>query len=193
MLRVDQLHPLDGEEKEYFAVVRYIGGKYEIARRYKPRKIVEIGVNTGYAAWAFIQAAEDPATVSYIGFDDWSYGPFPEWAMQTLLRGCGRASVVRTDTQTVDSLGVTGDFIHVDGCHTMVGVMHDLDLALQAMEPEGVILVDDYDDVPDVRMGVDAWLAAHPKLKWKYCETLRGDILIGTIKGPTQNHTRAIF
>lgn len=183
MLRVDQLHPLDGDEQEYFAVLRYIGGKYEIARRYKPRRIVEIGVNTGYSAWAFMQAAEDPNTVVYVGFDDWSYGNFPEWALQNLLHS-PRVVIVRANTQKLDSLNVTGDFIHVDGDHTKPGVMHDLDLALQAMEPGGVILIDDYDDVPDVREGVDEWLQIHPDLNWKYCETLRGDILIGTIRGP---------
>lgn len=179
MLRVDQIHPLDGEEQEYFAVLRYIGGKYEIARRYKPKRIVEIGVNTGYSAWAFIQAA-DP-DVFYYGFDDWSYGDFPDWAMKNLIF-LPRVVVFRANTQHLDSLEVTGDFIHVDGDHTKPGVMHDLDLALQAMEPGGVILIDDYDNVPDVREGVDEWLKKHPDLPWKYCETLRGDILIGTIR-----------
>jgi len=193
MITKEQLHPND--QTNWPGFVSYICGKWEISRRYQPKTILEIGVRAGYAARAFLNAHP---TARYIGIDNYSYGAYPDWAIENILRDrkfykpinlgsllvgfSNNDLLYNADTQKIKSLSpIMADFIHIDGDHSIVGVIHDLDLALSALNTDGVILIDDYDRIPDVKTGVNLWLADHPDLKWKYCETFTGDILIGNI------------
>lgn len=172
MIEKERLHPDD--QAVWHGFISYICGKWEIARRYKVDSIIEIGVRAGYAAWAFLQAHPN---AKYTGFDNYSYGTYPEWAKENLLKG-GDVTINIRDSQEVADLGVKADLVHVDGDHSVAGVKHDLDLALKAVNPGGIILIDDYDRIPAVKQGVDEWLAVHPALKWRYTETFTGDITI---------------
>lgn len=186
------------EYQEYYPV------KYLILREHlektgeKEPIIVEIGVRAGYSAWTFMNACPN---ATYIGFDanNGTHGgqggqdkSFMAWAHHILAPFQSQfgadISIVELDTQTVDTLKLNGetledivDFFHVDGDHTEAGVYNDLDLAYLAVKKKGkgLILVDDYDYIEEVKIGVDNWLADRKDyIKWEYRKSLRGEILI---------------
>lgn len=164
--------------KQYYPI------KYKICKEQYPKRIAEIGIRAGYSAWTFLQACPN---ATYIGFDANNethggqganiYGFF-EWAKKILLPY--DAYLIELDTQTVDDLMILNiDFFHIDGDHTAEGVYHDLNLAWKATKKNGLLLVDDYDYLPEVQKGVDSWIAKmDTRVKWEYRKSLRGEILI---------------
>lgn len=178
MIKPEELHPND--QIYWSGYVSYICGKWEICRRYSPRFILEIGVRAGYSAWAFLHASPQ---AKYVGIDNYSYGEYPEWARKNLLKGVNPLLIIKHDTQKIekiDFLEEKPDLIHIDGDHTKNGVMHDLDLCFEILADSGVMLIDDYDRVPEVFEGIEEWCLKHTgEIETKYCETHSGDILIG--------------
>lgn len=167
------IHP--GDMWRYKLFLQYFKDKKDIADGLKMNSIIEIGVRTGYSALAFLTSHPK---ASYIGYDNCSEcnAAQIEWA-KTLLSKFN-AKIVIADTQKLNSLKERADFIHVDGDHTEKGADHDLHLAIQALNPGGTVLIDDYDYIPTVRKAVDKFLKDHPNLKSRYIKTLRGDIVI---------------
>lgn len=160
------------------------GVKYEICKTKNPKKIVEIGVRCGYAAFSFLQACPNAV---YIGFDNnngthggrgGEDGSFFKWAEKILDKY--NVKLIELDTQTVDNLNIYNvDLFHVDGDHTTEGVMHDLDLAYKAINDYGLILVDDMDYLDTVKKGVNEWLYKKSSLVSSiYKKSLRGEMLI---------------
>lgn len=165
----------------YEQYVPYYALKHDIAKEFNPRRILEIGVRAGYSAVAFLTACPE---ARYIGLDadngkhGGEGGPWTWWA-EHLLQFYPKASIRIQDTRELSELpDGPHDFIHVDGDHTFSGALADLELALHALDPRGVILVDDYTYLPDVRHAVDRFLSSHPELVSEHRASLRGEVLI---------------
>jgi len=164
--------------KEYYKI------KYKICKEQNPKLIVEIGVRAGYSAWTFLQACPD---AKYIGFDanngthggdGGQDGTFFAWAAQILVGY--DFELIEMDTQSTNDLGISDvDFFHVDGDHSVVGVQHDLDIALKALSKDGLIVVDDIIYIESVRVGVSQWLRRMGvEIAAEFVPSLRGEILI---------------
>ena len=119
---------------------KYLSAKYETALKLKPKKIVEIGVQCGYGARAFLEACPE---AEYIGFD--VLPPthnFISWA-KNLLRDFN-VTIHHLDTQKTGELWVKDvDLFHVDGSHKSEHCYHDMNLAVKCIRPGGAILADD--------------------------------------------------
>lgn len=157
--------------------------KYDIAKRVNPKVIAEIGVRAGYSAWAFLTACPE---AEYHGFDadncthGGQGGPWTWWAKKILgERGFNVHIYAPQDTQKMDILPVCADFYHIDGDHTAQGVYHDLCICMKSAHRGSVLLVDDYDYIPDVCKGVNTWLTDFAKkISWECIPTFRGDVCI---------------
>ena len=181
------IHPKD--ENRYFQpeswtkFMDYYKVKYEICKELAPQVIAEIGVRAGYSSWTFLQASPnakmygiDANNGMHGGGQAGKDGLFKKWAKK-ILKGYDY-HYIDCDTQKVQSLDLSNiDFFHVDGDHTVQGVMHDLTLSLNCLSPKGVMLVDDIEYIPEVAFGVKRWLEIH-KLKHEYRTSLRGECLI---------------
>lgn len=122
---------------------------YDVARKYAPTKIAEIGVRCGYSAWAMLQAMPD---AEFYGYDNYSYKPKEvcECAQEYLLEGYNW-NVWEMDSQKIKQINIENiDLFHVDGDHSYAGCYHDLELAYKSIAKNGVILVDDTKLVPEV-------------------------------------------
>lgn len=164
---------------------KYYKVKHDIVAELQPKTIIEIGVRAGYSAYYFLQAC--PAA-QYYGFDadNGTHGgqrddkPYIPWAEKILSEAGYSAKIYWPfDTQKAEFLPQQGDFYHIDGDHTTKGVMHDLDICFEFAPSGAHILVDDYDYIDTVRVGMDKWIADHKsQLDWEYKKSLRGEILI---------------
>ena len=166
------------EYREYYRV------KHDIVAECNPKSIIEIGVRAGYSAYYMMQACP---SAKYYGFDadNKTHGgqgtrSYVPWAEKTLREAGFSAQVYWPfDTQTVEELPQQAEFYHIDGDHTTEGVMHDLDICFRGAPTGAHLLVDDYDYIETVRVGIDRWLAAHKdQLEHSYRPSLRGEILI---------------
>lgn len=189
MISKDQLHPND--LAFFHDYIGYTYGKFCIARAYQPKVIIEIGVRAGYSAHSFLRASPH---AKYFGFDAENNshggegGPYMPHARKLLQPYGDNITLVEMDTQEVSHLNgdmgsqtLKADFIHVDGDHTKAGVIHDLEMVLQHLTPDGVILIDDVDRIQEVKDGVAEFLQNHPELDHSYLPSFNGDVLIGRI------------
>ena len=164
--------------KDYYCV------KYMIAKLCQPKAICEIGVRCGYSAWSFLQACPD---AKYIGIDanngthggqGGQSGVYKDWAIK-LLKDYD-FDYIEMDTQVVNKLPINDsvDFMHVDGDHTINGVMHDMLLGINCIgHGNGYMLIDDIDYIQNVGSGVSATCKCH-NLKVVTLPSLRGEALI---------------
>lgn len=154
----------------------------EIAQRLNPSRIFEVGVRAGYSAYAMLAGAPE---AHYHGVDlnmgtDGGCVGFTEHAMGMLPREFPDASIVieYADSQALDALpGARFDLVHVDGNHSHVGTLHDLELASRCAD---WVLIDDVDYVPTVGSAVIEFLEYHPAVTAIHYPTWRGHVLIGT-------------
>lgn len=137
--------------------------KYELAKRFRPKTIGEIGVRAGYAALAFLLACPD---AQYIGYDaeNGMHGGEPgavDWAKRILAPY--NATVRELNTQKIAALpDAAFDMLHVDGDHSVEGAYHDITLGMAVSR---VVVVDDVDFIPEVREAVTKYLEAHPTVR----------------------------
>jgi len=204
MLQPHQVHPND--KGHYNGYIGYYWSKYTIARRYRPTRILEIGVRAGYSALAFLEAAHDQGRhqeVVYVGIDGETGthggegGPYLPWAEKILNEPHGpeyKVILLEANTQralpesVIQVLENEGrfDLIHVDGDHTKRGALSDLDLAVGFLMPNGVILIDDYDRAPAVKEAIDEWIETHPEWDHLYIPSFNGDVAITRLGGGTE-------
>ena len=162
----------------------YYKVKYKLCEQFQPDVIAEIGVRAGYSAWTFLQARPE---AQYTGFDanngthggqGGEQGQYKQWA-ESILKDYN-ATLVDIDTQKTDTLNIKDvDMFHVDGDHTVEGVMHDLDIVFPCVKVGGVIIVDDIKNIPDVKKGCELWIEKMAgKVDTKYVESLRGELII---------------
>ena len=140
-----------------------------IARAHAPRTVCEIGVRAGYSSYVWM--TESPNAKEYLGIDiddrDRYGGPWLWWARKLLDTLDVEWAIWERDSQTMGMfqdgqtfsdatatlMGVHGrchlfDLIHVDGDHTYEGCMHDMKLCWPAVNPGGVMVVDDATYLP---------------------------------------------
>jgi predicted O-methyltransferase YrrM len=72
------------------------------------------------------------------------------------------------------------DLIHIDGDHTLRGKLIDLDFARTVLREDGLVLVDDFDHLPDVvQTAVTRCLRLGWYLQFARLPTTRGLALLG--------------
>ena len=165
--------------KDYYKI------KYDICKSKNPSVIAEIGVRAGYSAWSFLQACPD---AKFFGFDanngkhggqGGESGVYFRWA-ENLLKEYN-IELIEVDTQKIKDLPIDTeiDFFHVDGDHSVMGVVHDLNLAFSSIRKGGHILIDDMTFLDTVKEGGNIWLEANKdKIKYEFIESLRGECLV---------------
>ena len=169
------------------AIYGYEKGKYEISVRFRPSVIAEIGVRLGYSAHAFLSGAgENPSYFGYDvcggGFGGTSIAGF-DFVDKMLKRNFPSLapSLMKVDTQTISAFAISGvDLFHVNGNHSYDGALHDMRISWSTIKSGGVMLVDDYDFIMEVKMAVDQFIRerAADIQHHEYLKTYRGDVII---------------
>jgi predicted O-methyltransferase YrrM len=147
----------------------------------------EIGVLMGrsFIALALASAPGDAC----LAIDDFTW---PEDVFDKFMVNCGAMGVdmarlvtIKANTTTLaagDILarlgGVKLRFLHVDGGHTAEVLRHDLAMALQVMEPGGIVCLDDmlHAQYPELAIAVRDQLAAEPDFV-VFCIVDRADLI----------------
>lgn len=153
----------------------YYGG---FVKKYRPKRILEIGVRYGYTGAVFCLAAKcaheeafgapwlpgHPQIVAYYGIDDESYhGGSCAKAQENLDKQCPFAYTEVRRWNSFDGLPndfLDFDLIHIDGNHDTHGVWNDLKICWPRLNTHGIILLDDY-QMPPIEAAIHNWLALH--------------------------------
>ena len=168
-------------EVEYDKFNLYYRNKYKIAKKLKPKTIVEIGVRAGYSAFAFLDAAPKAA---YRGFDN-NRGidggtkglKFYAWALQILAeKNVHILNDYNSQEHALLPINFAPDLMHVDADHSHDGCLNDLNLAKAHKAKH--ILVDDIDYIDSVRDAVNLFLNQNPTYGREYHKDCRGQCLI---------------
>jgi predicted O-methyltransferase YrrM len=164
---------------EYFKIYK------KFAKNKKSLKMLEFGTFTGYQIPVFAKATENIPSV-YIGIDVGEYHSAGlELAQGTALRCKNHYnnfdySIIHGNTQDKDiqrtiCLSSPYDIIHIDGDHSYFGKCNDLKLASQCIADDGIVLVDDYDHIPDtIRPAIKFAIENNWFVKMDCVKTLRG-------------------
>tara|TARA_R110002096_G_scaffold186882_1_gene366030 strand:+ start:2322 stop:2906 length:585 start_codon:yes stop_codon:yes gene_type:complete len=125
----------------------YYGLYYDIGMKMKPRGILEIGVRFGYSALSMILGCE--GKTNFIGIDAEMYNPGSNSVATESIKSVikGTCSIDNINTAHIKSINLSHEFkpdiIHVDACHTELGMIHDLNLVLPHMNDHTALIVDD--------------------------------------------------
>ena len=159
---VTVLHPNDAPLPSSWP--RCYETKYAVASLLQPRTIFEIGVRTGYSAFAFLRAVP---TARYLGIDanGDTHGGFCgaieharkliepyEAEVREMTSAQFATSCLSDSTQGYD-------LIHIDGDHSFAGCTFDLSLAVQLGFRH--VLVDDYGGITEVREACEQFTDEH--------------------------------
>ena len=150
-----------------------------IAKKYAPRRVLEIGVRFGYSGIAITSGAlagGAPPPVTYVGCDaeffgghtkDQAYGLYRSNAVAAenfkRFRPGVKATFYSVDTRSGlpdKVLAKQFDLINVDGDHSFEGAHGDLTRVWPLLAPGGVIIVDDT-GMEDVRRACEQFRDEH--------------------------------
>jgi predicted O-methyltransferase YrrM len=151
--RDDPCHP-------YIRSENYYEHYYAIAKLFRPRSILEIGVRLGYSLSSMAAGSD---IVDYIeGWDNGSYMPmWREYAERALALVTGKMAIgvnlLMQNSQAITKLLRSFDLIHIDGDHSMAGALHDMELCSGHFK---VLVVDDY-TFPEVKTACDEFVTRH--------------------------------
>lgn len=157
-----------------------------LVQRYRPHRILEIGVRYGYTGIVLQLAARAiKLRVEYLGIDDESYHARScDQANANLRQAIPWANAKAMRWNSFDGLPPNcGEFdlVHVDGNHDDFGVLNDLQICWPVLNPGGVIVLDDY-QMPGIQKGINTFLAVFdgsPEvLEAQEVQTERGHFLI---------------
>ena len=159
-----------------------------LAHKYQPRRILEIGVRYGYTGIVFLIGARDSkgqCDTEYLGIDDESYhhGSCAQANLNfAQIFPWARMKAVRWNSfDGLPSNAGTFDLIHIDGNHDTHGVLNDLGHCWPALNPGGIIILDDY-QFPQIKLAIDTWLEAkdisEEVVEVQRLETERGHCLL---------------
>ncbi len=134
-----------------------------VAHFVNPQVIVELGVRSGYSAWAMLKAVPG---ARYIGYDNYdpayaaAYGEglseeFHNWA-EKLIAPYGGAEIVVQDTQVEGFQPPVAGLYHVDANHEYQAERCDIERCLAAGTAQSVIMVHDMMAEPVQRAVRDA-------------------------------------
>lgn len=161
-----------------------------IGRKFKPKRILEIGVRYGYTAISMmtgLHANRGAPKCEYLGLDDESYHPCLARANENFAAVVPWANARAIRWNSFNGLPPdcgTFDLIHVDGNHDRHGVENDLAHAWPVLNVGGIILLDDalavysnpiWQAIQDFLHRFDA---TSNMIEHQYLETLRGHYLI---------------
>ncbi len=160
---------LDRGHADVRAVLLYL------ARKYKPKTYLEIGVRKGYSMACVVSG--NPIC-HIIGADLWvkDYGQEANGSpgsVRDLMEFLGHAAPLEflngKSQTTVPDFHVQNpefkfDLILVDGDHSYQGTLADLQNSLDVLARDGFIVVDDLHD-KEVKRAVDDFLGSHPGLE----------------------------
>lgn len=162
----------DLRSSEYYRIY-YTAFKHCVAKVLQPQTICEIGVFSGGAALAFLQACP---SAHYVGIDA---DPNIVRLAKDKLDTCGFSyEIIIADSMTLKKLPQKFDLVHVDGDHTMAAAYNDMKLALES--GSSWILVDDVKSQPGVMAGAFKAIVDYgTPLEWRYFdESHNGDLLV---------------
>lgn len=155
----------------YFAVAKY----------FQPVSILEIGVRRGYSLLSMIKGAAD--NVKFVrGWDIESVEPGSNAiAIKNIKERIDTAkidfAIDNVNSRRFDKIPVFFDLIHIDGDQSLEGIEHDLNISLGMCN---VVIIDDYDYIPNVRKATDAFIAIHKPIiqALTYIPSFRGMLVI---------------
>lgn len=161
--------------------VSYACFKWAVAHVVQPKTIVEIGIGSGIAAHAFLNAAPD---AHYTGVDNnfdtkLDCFPYSDFVIDS-LRTLGYDASFRYGDSTRMRAIPYADLAHLDGHHTVHGAYCEASLALEA--GARWILVDDSKDALVAKGTMDAIHDFGDRVEWEsFNETWGGNILIHNV------------
>jgi len=133
------------------AVVFHYAMKAKVFRRFKPKRVIEIGTRCGYSLLTFSTAWPGATYLAIDGaMDADSYDCLAHWR-RLVDRHAIDASLVVVDSHAIKSLP-PADFAHIDGDHSYAGALADLRLVAHCR----AILADDCDN-REVRAAVEVF------------------------------------
>jgi hypothetical protein len=183
------LDPIDVENWQYDTKDHGFWVKHQIAHHVDPHSIVELGVRSGYSAWAMLIAMPK---ATYVGYD--SYDPKYAAAYDHLtdsdsmsahfyskalsvLHGFGSTELIVADTQDPTLVLPTANLYHVDAGHTVHEAVNDIRKCVAVMLHDSVIAVHDF-MAASVRCAVMT-VAREASLKvCEIVEPINGDALL---------------
>lgn len=169
-------------DEDYLQSDRTYAWHMAIGRACRPCRFGEIGVRFGYGLASIARGSVDdyrePHALELYGWDAEKYVPGSMAIAKDNLKGLGTFHVQKIDTQELGDLGCPPlDLIHVDGDHSLDGAYRDMFLGWRALRKGGVMLVDDFDFIGDVREAVRKF-ANHLTLGYEVLPTFRGTALM---------------
>ncbi len=177
---------------------KYYTIKNTIVKKYKPSTIAEIGVRYGYSAHAFLY---NNNIKRYIGVDYPGAGhggvsedtfPYVD-TLLTYFFPDTEIILIERDSQTIDRLpnNYKVDFFHIDGNHYYNGCLHDLYLAMNSLNENGIILVDDYIFINEVKQACNDFVEKEKDFvkNIEIIDSYRGEFIIKLIKSKNGTNT----
>lgn len=183
--------PMDFERWNYELNEYGFWIKHQIAHFVNPGVIVELGVRSGYSAWAMMKAAS-PSSV-LVGYDNYdpkyaeAYGVglserFHRHATKILYHHFGsKATIEVKDTSDPDLVLPVAELYHVDANHEYEAELGDIRKCIQQMLPSAVIAVHDF-DAEQVRRAVMTAAREAGMTVCEICEPRNGDAIM--VRGP---------
>jgi cephalosporin hydroxylase len=132
-------------------VIFHYAMKAQIFKRFRPRRVIEIGTRCGYSLITFAAAAPGASYLCIDGAMDADSYDCLAHAKRLIEQHEIAADLVIVDSHAIRSLP-PADFAHVDGDHSYRGALADLRLVSGCR----AILADDCDN-KDVRAAVEAF------------------------------------
>jgi len=166
-----------------------------MARKYRPKRIFEIGVRYGYTGLVFVHAVKrlrGAPNVEYLGIDDESYHGGSNARANLNFSQAFPTAEMKAMTWNSITMGLppeigTFDLIHIDGNHEARWALHDLKQCWPLLNLGGVIMMDDASRVADdpafhIFGAVQMFFAERehtPELiEWQYHENQRNHVYI---------------
>lgn len=166
----------------------------DIVADVKPKSILEIGCRYGYSLAVALDAYSgiERAVAVDIVDDPAAYIPGKDGAFRTAQRNINamqpgrwpnaKIEFYEQNTQHIQSFPFSGpfDLVYVDGDHTVLGMLHDLCLVMPLVSPEGIVVVDDMDWLPELREPAESFARAVGMMTRYYPDKSgRGRLVLG--------------
>lgn len=160
---IDQVAFPLGDRYPEEIITRYFACYGGMAKKFKPRRLLEIGVRYGYTGCVFWAAALEAGVQNfeYVGIDDESYHAGSCRQANENFRIVGaqdHCQAIRWNSfDGIPARFGTFDMIHIDGNHDRHGVLNDLGHCWPILNVGGFILLDDY-YMPPIKDAIHTWL-----------------------------------
>jgi len=157
----------------------HYAARRDLARRFKPKWLLELGVQCGHGAFAFHYGSPG---LHYLGIDSYAdtdgipMDAYRQHAAALLKVEGINGSIIQANTASVERIHGEYDMVMVDGGHGFSYCYHDLELAARCSK---LVLVDDYlvkwkrprkNRYNDVTRAVQAFCQGHPDVRLETVE-----------------------